>query len=64
MAAENTIEHNPKWPQIPDHWCWILIIGDSGLGKINALTNLISYQPGIDKLYSYAKDLYEVKINY
>ena len=34
---ENTIEHNPKWPYIPDHLCRILIIGSSGSGKTNAL---------------------------
>ena len=38
---ENKIEHNPKWPYIPNHPCRILITGGSGLGKTNALLNLI-----------------------
>ena len=29
-AIENIIEHNPKWPYIPDHPYRILIIGGSG----------------------------------
>ena len=37
---ENIIEHNPKWPYIPDHPYRILIIGSSGSGKTNALLNL------------------------
>ena len=24
---------NPKWPEIPDHPYWILMIEDSGSGK-------------------------------
>ena len=35
-------EHNLKWSYIPDHPYRILIIGDSGSGKTNALLNLIS----------------------
>ena len=30
---ENMKEHNPNWPQIPDHPYRILIIGVSGSGK-------------------------------
>ena len=30
---ENMKEHNPNWPQIPDHPYRILIIGGSGSGK-------------------------------
>ena len=37
----------------------ILIIGDTGSGKANAFLNLINHQPDIDKIYLYAKDLYE-----
>ena len=57
---ENKIEHNSKWPYIPDHPCRILIVG-SGSGKTNALLNLINNQPDIDKIYLYAKDPYETK---
>ena len=58
---ENIIEHNSKWPYIPDHPYRILIIGGSGSGKTNALLNLINNQPDIDKIYLYAKDPYEKK---
>ena len=30
---ENIVEHNSKWPYIPDHPYRILIIGGSGSGK-------------------------------
>ena len=58
---ENIIEHNPKWPYIPDHPYRILIIGSSGSGKTNALLNLINNQPNIDKIYLYANVPYEKK---
>ena len=58
---ESKSEHNLKWPYIPDHPYRILIIGGSGSGKTNALLNLINNQPGIDKIYLYAKDPYEAK---
>ena len=61
---ENIIEHNSKWPYIPDHPCRILIIGGSGSGKTNALLNLINNQTDIDKIYLYAKDPYEAKYQY
>ena len=61
---ENIIEHNLKWPYIPDHPYRILIIGGSGSGKTNALLNLINNQPDIDKIYLYAKYLYEKKYQY
>ena len=58
---ENIIEHNLKWPYIPDHPYRILIMGGSGSGKTNALLNLINKQPDINKIYLYAKDSYEKK---
>ena len=61
---ENIIEHNPKWPYVPDHPYRILIVGGSGSGKINALLNLINHQSDIDKIYLYAKDPYETKYQY
>ena len=61
---ENKTKHNSKWPYIPDHPYRILIIGDSGSGKTNALLNLINNQPDIDKIYLYAKDPYEAKYQY
>ena len=54
-------EHNANWPQIPDHPYKILRIGGSGSVKTNSLFNLISHQTDIDKMYLYAKDLYEAK---
>ena len=61
---ENIVQHNSKWPYIPDHPYRILIIGGSGSRKTNALLNLISSQPDIDKIYLYAKDPYEKKYQY
>ena len=61
---ENKIEHNQKWPYIPDHVYRILIVGGSVSGKTNALLNLINNQPDIDKIYLYAKDPYEAKYQY
>ena len=61
---EIIIEHNSKWPYIPDHPYRILIIGGSGSGKTNALLNLINNKPDIDKIYLYAKDPYETKYQY
>ena len=61
---KNNVEHNLKWVYIPDHPDRILIIGGSGSGKINALSNLINNQPDIDKIYLYAKDPYEPKYQY
>ena len=61
---QNKTEHNLKWQYIPDHPYRILIIGDSGSGKTNALLNLINKQPDIDKIYLYAKDPYEAKYQF
>ena len=60
-ANENKTEHNQNWPYIPDYPYKILIIGGSGSGKGNVLLNSINNQPDIDKIYLYAKDLYETK---
>ena len=56
---ENKLKHNLNWPYILDRPYKILIIGGSGSRKTNALFNLINNQPGIDKIYLYAKDLYK-----
>ena len=61
---ENKIEHNSKWPHIPDRPYKIFIAGGSGSGKTNALLNLINNLPDIDKIYLYAKDPYEAKYQY
>ena len=58
-AKENVKEYNPDQQQIPDHPWRILIIGRSGSGKTNSLSNLINQQPDVDKdryRQIYAKD--------
>ena len=60
---ENKKEHNLNWPYIPDH-PYRILIGGSGSGKTDALLNLIHNQQDIDKIYLYAKDLYEDKYQY
>ena len=61
---ENKTEHNPKWPYIPDHPYRILIVGGCGSGITNALLNLLSNHPDIDKIYLCVKDPYEAKYQY
>ena len=61
---ENKTKQNENWPYIPDHPYRILIVGGSGSEKTNVLLNLIEKQPVIDKIYLYAKDLYEAKYQY
>ena len=39
VIKEETKEHNPNWPQIPDHPYRILIIGGSVSGKYQFLIN-------------------------
>ena len=61
ITIENIKEHNLNWPWIPDHPYRILIIGESGPGKTNALFNLIRQDDDddyfiIDKNYLYVKD--------
>ena len=61
---ENRIKYNKNLPYIPDHPYKISIIGGSGSAKTNVLLNLIENQPGIDKIYFYAKDPCEWKYQY
>ena len=61
---ENKTEHNLKWLYTLDHPNRILTVDGSGSGKTNALLNLISNPPDIDKIYLYAKDPYEAIYRY
>ena len=63
VVKENIKEHNPNWPQIPDHPYGILLIGGSGSEK-KSLFNLINHQSDIDKIYLFAKDPYEAKYHF
>ena len=47
--------------QIPDHPYRTLMIRGSGSGETSLLFNPMRKQPDIDKIYFYAKDLYEAK---
>ena len=63
-ANENKTEYNLKSLYILDHPYRVLIIGGSGSGKTNALSNLIKNDPDIDKIYLYTKDPYESKYQF
>ena len=63
-ANENKTKHHQDWPHIPDHPYRILIIEGSGSGKTNALLNLINNQPGINKIYLYARYPYDAKYQF
>ena len=54
---KNSLEDN-DWP------FRMLIIGPSGLDKTNTLLHLINNLHPIDKIYLYAKDLYEPNYEY
>lgn len=51
IIGENTREHNPSCPQIPDHIYRILIVENSESGKVNVPLNLINHQVDIDKIF-------------
>ena len=55
MLPKKTNVLNPNFPQISVHPYRILMIEGSKSGKTNALLNLISHQPDIDKIYFYPK---------
>ena len=61
IIKEDIQEHNPNWPQIPDHTYKILLVGGSGFGKTKELVNLMNNQPDIDKIDLYAKDPHKSK---
>ena len=51
---------NTNWSQIPDH-PYKNIIGGTESVKTNALVNMKSHWPDINKIYLYDKDPYETK---
>ena len=59
-----TNKNDKNRPYIPDHPYRIIIIGNSGSGKTNALINIIKEQNDIDKIYLYARDLIKPKYEY
>ena len=64
VSKENIKQHNPNWPQIPDHTCRILTIGGPKSWKTDALFNLKNQQQDVDKICLYAKDTYEAKYQF
>ena len=61
ITKEDRKEHNPNWPEIPDHLYIILIVGGFRSEKINTLHNLINHEPDIDIFFLYAKNPHEAK---
>ena len=64
VIKENIREHNSNLPEIFDYAYRTSIVGGSRSGKVNSLFNLINQQPDTDKIYLYAKDLYETKYKF
>ena len=61
---ENKKEHNLNWPYIPPvHPYRILIIGGSGIGKTNALLNLIIINQTLIKYICMLKIRMKININ-
>ena len=55
VIKENIKQHNPNWPQTPDH-PYRILIRVPGSRKTSSLFNLINQQQDIDNIYLYAKD--------
>lgn len=64
VIGGNTQEHNPHWPQIPNHSYRMLIVGSFGSWKTNVLISIINHQTGIHKIFLHAKDPYALKCQY
>ena len=56
ITKEDKKEHNPNWPEHPDHPYRMLIAGDSWSRIKNALLKPINHEPDIDQIILHAKD--------
>ena len=65
LNLDNIVSNKKKSSLEDNEWPFrMLIIGPSGWGKTNNLLHLINDLNPIDKIYLYAKDLYEPKYEY
>ena len=65
LNLDNIVSNKKKSSLEDNDWPFrMLIIGPSGSGKTNTLLHLINDLNPIDKIYLYAKDLYEPKYEY
>ena len=64
ITNKNKKKNNKKWAYIPGRPYRIIIIAGPGLGKTNALINLINEQNDVDKIFLYTRDLSEPKYEY
>ena len=65
LNLDNIVSNKKKSSLKDNDWPFkMLIIGPSGSGKTNTLLHLINDLNPIDKIYLYAKDLYEPKYEY
>lgn len=55
VSGGNIKEQNSNWTHISDHLYRKLIISCTGIGKINAILDLIIHQVDSDKIYLYTK---------
>ena len=61
---KNKMNHNSKWPYVPNHLHRKLIVVGSGSGKTNTLLNLINNEIDIVRIYLYAKEPYQEKYQF
>ena len=64
VVKEDIKKQNQIWTQSCNNPYRILIIESSGSGKANSLFNLINEEPDIDKIYLYAKNLFDAKYQF
>ena len=64
ITKKDIKEHNPNWPEMPDHPYRMLSFGGSETGKTNALLSLINHEPSIDNFFYTLKIHMKQNINY